>query len=63
MKRIHGMKWLLMGLALIGFSLYTQPFWDGGEHTVLSAVLVVVGLYCPIVGLGFCIYGFLKRDE
>lgn len=61
-ERIHGMKWLLMGIALILFALPYSSVNIVNSNFDFSTVLVGFSVVSPLVGLAFCIYGFLKRD-
>lgn len=60
-RRIHGIKWLLMGIALIAFAI-PYSFVQDDPGTIIGSILVGISVFSPCVGLVFCIYGFLKRD-
>lgn len=63
MKRIPGIKWMLLGIALILLFPMGDAFSEIQHHTVVSGVLCVIGVFGPTVGLPLCIYGFFKKDE
>lgn len=61
-KYIHGMKWLLMGIAFIIFPLPFSNVNVISPGLDFSTVLMGFCVFSPFIGLGFCIYGFLKKD-
>lgn len=64
-RNIHGIKWLLMGLALIAFAI---PFSVSFNPTSSSSgfsfetILITFCAFSPFIGLAMCIYGFFKKD-
>lgn len=59
-KRINGIKWLLMGIALIVFSI---PFFSAlSSNNSLYEPLTVFCVLSPFLGLACCVYGFFKKD-
>ncbi len=59
-KKINGTKWLLMGIALIAFSI---PFFSAlSSNMDLYEPLTVFCVLSPFVGLACCVYGLLKKD-
>lgn len=61
-KQIHGMKWLLFGIALIIFPLPFSSVNIISPGFDFSTILMGFCVFSPFVGLAMCIYGFLKRD-
>lgn len=59
---IHGMKWLLMGIALIVFPLPFSSVNIISPGFDFSTILMGFCLFSPFIGLIMCIYGFLKKD-
>lgn len=61
-KHIHGMKWLLMGLALIVFPLPFSSVNIISPGFDFSTILMGFCLFSPFIGLAMCVYGFFKKD-
>lgn len=59
-KRINGIKWILMGIALISFSIPFFCLMSTGRD--LYEALTVLCIFCPFIGMACCVYGFFKKD-
>ncbi len=63
MKRIPGIKWMLLGIAFILLFPMGNTLSQIQQHTVVSSIACVVGVFGPFIGLALCIYGFFKKDD
>lgn len=65
MRRIHGIKWLLMGLALIAFAIPVAVSFNPTSSSSglnFETILITFCVFSPFIGLVMCLYGFFKKD-
>lgn len=54
---------MLLGIAFILLFPLGDTLSQIQQHTVVSSIACVVGVFGPFIGLALCIYGFFKKDD
>lgn len=62
MKNNLSTKLMLLGIAFIAFFSYAQYYMNGAD-SVISNIIIIIGVFFPIVGLILCIAGFFVKDK
>lgn len=61
---MESVKWMLLGIAVLLFGISSNLLAGlQGTPTYHNGIYELLGVACPILGLGIALYGLFRKDE